>query len=190
MKLAFDIDGVVLKSIEIILDYINRESGLSLTTDDLFAWELERLGIDRKTMWEAVDHMYEQPHIEPYEGAAPVLSNIYKLSGEPLLFITGRRDPSSALKQLQALPWNPSVPDMIVTGGDRDKRRYLAETSADFIVEDDIEYVQAYLDQGVGVGLMTQPWNKSSQVPVMRRFSGWSDVERWFLEVNGRIRTT
>lgn len=182
MKIAFDVDGVVLKSIDMILHHINRSAGRNLTPHDLFQWEIERLGIEPKTVWEAVEHMYGQPEIEPYEGATQVLSRIHKLSDEPLLFITGRSDPSSALKQLQALPWNPTVPEMIVTGGDRDKRQYLAETSTDFIIEDDIEYLSAYLSQGVGVGLMTQPWNSRSDVTVTVRFGGWTDVERWFLD--------
>ena len=183
MKIAFDVDGVVLKSIDMILRHINTAAGMDLTADDLFQWELERLGIQPKTVWDAVEYMYGRPEIEPYEGATRVLSRIHRLSGEPLLFITGRSDPSSALKQLQALPWNPTVPEMIVTGGDRDKRQYLAETSADFIIEDDTEYLSAYLSQGVGVGLMTQPWNSRSDVPVTVRFGGWTDVERWVLDV-------
>lgn len=182
MKIAFDVDGVVLKSIGLILDYINKTTGMALTSDDLFTWELERLGIETSTVWEAVEYMYSQPHIEPYEGAAQVLSRIHSLSEEPLLFITGRRDPSSALKHLQALPWNPTVPEIIVVGGERDKRQYLAETSAELIIEDDVEYLQVYLTQGVQVGLMTQPWNRHSEVPVTMRFHGWSDVERWFLD--------
>jgi uncharacterized HAD superfamily protein len=183
MKIAFDVDGVVLKSIGIILDYINKNTGMTLTSEDLFTWELERLGINDRMVWEAVEHMYAQPRIEPYEGAAHVLSRIHNFSDEPLLFITGRRDPSSALRQLRALPWNPCVPEIIVVGGERDKRQYLAETAAELIVEDDVEYLQAYLTQGVQVALMMQPWNRHSEVPVTVRFHGWSDVERWFLDL-------
>lgn len=183
MRIAFDVDGVVLRSIEIILDHINRAKGLSLTPDDLFTWELEPLGIDLATMCDAVDYMYAQPKIEPYEGAWQVLSNIYRISGKPLLFVTGRSRPESALNQLQALPWNPRVPEMVVIGGERDKRPYLAETAADFIIEDDVEYARQYLEQGIGVGLMLQPWNRNSRIPVTERFEGWADVEAWFRQV-------
>jgi hypothetical protein len=72
---------------------------------------------------------------------------------------------------------------MIITGGMRDKRQYLRDTGADFIIEDDVEYVQDYLDAGFGVGLMLQPWNRRSRVPVTERFSGWADLESWFLKV-------
>jgi len=186
MRVAFDVDGVVLRSIDLILDQINRMTGRNLSPDDLFAWDLEPLGLDIHTLREAVQHMYSQRHIEPYEGAVGVLSRIHGLTGEPLLFITGRSHPETALRQLEALPWNPTAPEMIVTGGNRDKRQYLAETGADFIIEDDPEYIREYLAAGLGVGLMLQPWNRRSPVPVTRRFKGWSDVEKWFLSLDSK----
>jgi hypothetical protein len=183
MKIAFDVDGVVLRSIEVILEYINNVKGANYAPDDLLTWELERLHIDEATLWDAVGHMYAQPRIEPYEGAWQVLSRISKLSGEPLLFITGRARPETALEQLQALPWNPSVPEMVVIGGTRDKRSYLAETSSDFIVEDDVEYVREYLDLGIGVGLMLQPWNRNMGIRVTERFNDWVELEHWYMRL-------
>jgi hypothetical protein len=181
MRVAFDVDGVVLKSIDLILDQINLMTGRNLSPDNLFSWDLEPLGLDIQTLRVAVQHMYSQPHIEPYDGAVGVLSRIHHLTGEPLLFITGRSHPETAKRQLSALPWNPTVPEMIVTGGNRDKRQYLAETGTDFIIEDDPEYVREYLAAGLGVGLMIQPWNRGSSLPVTQRFCGWADVEKWFM---------
>lgn len=187
MKIAFDVDGVVLRSIEIILQYINEIKGTELGPEHLLSWELEPLGLDSQTLRDAVEYMYAQPSIAPYDGAWEVLSRIHRVSREPLLFITGRLRPETALKQLQALPWNATVPEMIVTGGDRNKRDYLIETSADFIIEDDPEHLQSYLDMGIGVGLMLQPWNRSSDIPVTMRFQGWSDLEEWYVNLP-RIR--
>lgn len=187
MKLAFDIDGVVLRSIELILDYINRATGRNLTPDDLFMWDLEPLGLDLGMLREAVAFMYQQEKIRPYNGAVEALAHIYRTTGEPLLFITGRSDPETAARQLRSLPWNPTVPEMIVTGGMRDKRRYLSDTGADFIIEDDPEYLQEYLEAGFGVGLMLQPWNRRSQARVTRRFTGWTEVEEWFLKLAADI---
>ena len=181
MKIAFDVDGVVLRSIEIVLQHINRINGTDLGPEDLLSWELEPLGLDEKTLRDAVEFMYSQPRIAPYDNAWQVLSRIHQMSGEPLLFITGRLRPETALRQLQALPWNPTVPEMIVTGGTRDKRDYLVETSAEFIIEDDPEHLQSYLDMGVGVGLMVQPWNRDSDIPVTKRFKGWAHLEEWYM---------
>jgi len=72
------------------------------------------------------------------------------------------------------------VPKMIVTGGNRDKRDYLRREKVHFIVEDDVEYVKDYLEAGIGVGLMLQPWNRLSRLPVTEKFQGWRDLERWF----------
>jgi hypothetical protein len=184
MRIAFDIDGVVLKSIEIILDHINKVTGRCLVPDDLFCWDLEPLGLDLGTLRDAVNYMYSQKMIEPYEGALKALSRIHRATGEPLLFITGRHEPETAQRQLEALPWNPTVPKMIVTGGNRDKRHYLSREQVDFIIEDDVEYVKDYLDAGIGVGLMLQPWNRNSKLPVSERFHGWQDLERWFLRLS------
>jgi hypothetical protein len=185
MKIAFDIDGVVLKSIDVILDHINQTTGRTLRVEELAAWDLEPLGLDLSTLRDAVEHMYAMPKIDNYAGAAEALSTIYRLTGEPLLFITGRARPETARRQLEALPWDSTAPEMIVTGGTRDKRTYIAETGVDFIVEDDPAYLQAYLDQGLGVGLMLQPWNRSTHIPVTAKFRGWHDVEQWFANVRG-----
>jgi hypothetical protein len=180
MKIAFDVDGVVLRSIDLILDHINRCTGRNLRPEELAGWDLEALGLDLHTLREAVDYMYSKPHIETYAGAAEVLSRIHTVTGEPLLFITGRASPETAVRQLEALPWNGTVPEMIVTGGNRDKRKYLAESSADFIVEDDPAYFDAYIAEGCGVGLMVRPWNSDVDVPVTARFQGWQEVDKWF----------
>lgn len=185
MKIAFDVDGVVLRSIDVILDRINHTTGRNLRVEELASWDLEPLGLDLPTLREAVEHMYAMPKIDYYTGAAEALSCIYRMTGEPLLFITGRARPETARRQLEALPWNSTVPEMIVTGGNRDKRTYLAESAADFIIEDDPAYLQAYLDQGLGVGLMLQPWNRSTSIPVTAKFHGWPDVEEWFATANG-----
>jgi hypothetical protein len=181
MRIAFDIDGVVLKSIDVILSHINETTGRNIRPDDLAGWELEPLGLNPETLRDAVSYMYSQPKIEHYSDAPKVLNRIYRQTKSPLLFITGRHDPGTALRQLEALPWNPTVPEMVVTGGDRDKRLYLEEQSVDFIIEDDTAYLQDYLKLGIGVGLMVQPWNRSSDLPVTKRFSNWKEIEDWIL---------
>ena len=180
MNIAFDVDGVVLNSIEIILDHMSRSTGKRFSSEELFSWELERLGVDAETVWAAVDHLYSLDWVEPYDGAVEVLSRIYHSCGEPLVFITGRRDPETARRQLEALPWNSAVPEMIVTGGDRDKRPYFASEQIDFIVEDDLQYANEYRSAGIGFGLMLRPWNRAAAVPVTERFDGWSAVEHWY----------
>jgi hypothetical protein len=185
MKIAFDVDGVVLQSIDVILEYVNMKRGGRLRPEDLTGWDLEPIGLDTRTLHEAVEFMYAQVLVDPYPGAVEVLSRIHASTGEPLLFITGRHRPETALKQLEQLQWPDSTPEMVVIGGDRDKRDFLRDTSAAFIVEDDTMYLQHYLDSGVEVGLMVQPWNRSSRVPVTRRFHGWTDVESWFGEIPG-----
>lgn len=183
MKIAFDVDGVVLKSIDVILDRINGSTGRNLRPEDLTSWDLEPLGLDVSTLGAAVQYMYSLPRIESYSKATEVLSRIHRITGEPLLFITGRSEPETAHRQLAALPWNPTIPEMVVIGGNRDKRRFLAETSTRFIIEDDPVYADDYLAEGCGVGLMVQPWNRHFETRVTTRFTGWHDVELWFLEM-------
>lgn len=179
MNIAFDVDGVVLRSIEVILDTINSVEGRQLTPDDLSSWDLEPLGLNPSTLREAVDRMYAEPRIEPYEGAVEALSRLYQETGKPLLFITGRPEPATAQKHLAALPWNPTVPEIIVVGGTRDKREYLKSRKVDFMIEDDPRHLLDYLSIGLGVGLMLQPWNRHLPLPVSERFGSWRDVEKW-----------
>jgi hypothetical protein len=183
MKIAFDVDGVVLKSIERILEHVNGVAGTNLTPEDLRCWQLDKLGVDLKVLRASVNDLYAQSRVEPYEGAVEVLSMIHQLTGEPLLFITGRRDPETARRQLEALEWNCDAPKMLVTGGARNKRVCLAENSVEFIVEDDPVHLAEYLDAGVGVGLMVRPWNEQLTLPVTRRFLSWRDVGDWFMSL-------
>ncbi len=183
MKIAFDVDGVVLKSIDIILDYLNKKLSRNIRVDDLATWDLEPLGLDVRTLWEAVEYMYAAPKIEPYAQAVEALSRFHKTTREPLLFITGRADPETARRQLEALPWNPKVPEMVVCGGNRDKRVYLEQNRVDFIIEDDTRHLNDYLEAGFEVGLMVRPWNKRAEIPVTARFENWVDVEQWFMRI-------
>ena len=182
MRIAFDVDGVVLNSIDIILEHINERTGMSLEANHLFSWDLEPLGVDFETLREAVRYMYSVPGIKPYDGAVEVLSRIHEAIEEPLLFITGRSDPSTARRQLEALPWNPTTPDMVVKGGARYKIPYFEEHGVEFIVEDDPEHLAEYEEAGIGVGLMLRPWNRSVEIPLTRRFTGWTDLEKWFFD--------
>ncbi|MDA8405379.1 MAG: hypothetical protein M0T73_00755 [Deltaproteobacteria bacterium] len=183
MKIAFDIDGVVLQSINIILDHVKTVTGVRIPPSSLLSWDLEPLGIDPMILMDAVDYMYSMAAIEPYEGAVETLKNVYEITGSPLLFITGRSDLESARHQLESLPWNGKRPEMIVTGGSRDKRNYLRETGAEFIIEDDELHLGDYLSEGVGVGLMIQPWNRTCKTPVTARFDDWIEIDQWLMRI-------
>lgn len=180
MNIAFDVDGVVLRSIEVMLQTINATEGTTLTPDELSSWDLEPLGLRPSILREAVDRLYAEPRVAAYEGAIETLSMIYQQTRRPLLFITGRPEPSTAQKQLEALPWNPTIPEMIVVGGTRDKRYYLNAGKVDFMIEDDPRHLLDYLSLGHGVGLMLRPWNRHLPLPVTERFQSWQDVETWF----------
>ncbi len=180
MKLAFDVDGVVLRSIEVILDHVNSITGRNIAPTDLLTWDLEPLKLSSSVLREAVDYLYSMKSMDPYEGAVETLEKISEVSQRPLLFITGRADPNTAKRQLETLPWNRSVPEMIVIGGSRDKRAFLKDSKANFIIEDDEMHLGDYLSAGVGVGLMLQPWNRNCKLPVNARFDGWSEIEVWF----------
>ncbi len=182
IKIAFDIDGVVLRSIDVILDHINESTGSGLKPDDLTGWDLEPLGLSVETLRESARHMFSQDYIEPYEGAITVLSEIYDRTKEPLLFITGRNDPGTARRQLESLDWPVGTPEMIVTGGDRDKRFFLKETGANFIIEDDELHLMDYMANGVCVGLMVQPWNRKCSLPVTCKFDKWNDIRDFFID--------
>jgi len=182
MRIAFDVDGVVLNSIEVILEHIGSITGRHIRIDELGTWDLEAFGIDFKTLWRAVEWMYKTPVIAPYDGATRTLSRIHRETREPLLFITGRSDPQTAERQLQALNWNPTIPEMVVTGGDRNKTQYLADHQVDFMVEDDVKHVQEYLNAGIRVGLMHRPWNKDYPQDVTKRFASWEELEAWYFD--------
>jgi len=184
MKIAFDVDGVVLQSIDIILDHVNTVTGVRIASSSLLTWDLEPLGIHPRILMDAVDYMYSMVAIEPYEGAIDTLKNVYEITRSPLLFITGRSDLESAKRQLESLPWNGKRPEMIVTGGSRDKRVYLRETGAEFIIEDDELHLGDYLSEGVGVGLMIQPWNRTCKTPVTARFDSWTEIDQWLIKNN------
>ncbi len=182
MKVAFDIDGVVLRSIDVILSHINESTGANFSPEELVGWDLEPLGLTVEALRESARHMFSREYIEPYEGAVNVLWEIHDRTRRPLLFITGRNDPDTARRQLESLDWPGKMPEMIVTGGDRDKRFYLKQTGAGFIIEDDELHLGDYLAEGIGVGLMIQPWNRNCRIPVTCKFDKWADIREWYVE--------
>jgi hypothetical protein len=185
MKIAFDVDGVVLESMEIITKYINQATGGHLAPADLAAYELGQLNIEVEILRGAIAYLYGLPSVPAYDGAQQTLEFIHRCREEPLLFITGRREPESAFRQLRALDWGGKPPEMIVTGGTRNKTAYLKDLGVDIILEDDPMHLEEYLDAGVQVGLMVRPWNAHIALPVTHRFHGWNDVREWFMGVAG-----
>ena len=80
------------------------------------------------------------------------------------------------------------MPEMVVCGGNRDKREYLSQNSVDFILEDDIRHLDDYLEAGFDVGLMVRPWNRSAATAVTARFENWTDIDQWFMSISRKYQ--
>ena len=73
MRIAFDVDGVVLQSIDIILEHINNFTGKEIPSESLLTWDLEPLGLHPELLKDTANYMYSMESIAPYDGAVDTL---------------------------------------------------------------------------------------------------------------------
>ena len=95
MKIAFDVDGVVLNSIELILDRINEKKGPRCSPTNFSRGTLRHRGWTLRPSEMPFTTWPRSPTSGLTRGAVEVLSRVHRVTGAPLLFITGRSDPDS-----------------------------------------------------------------------------------------------
>lgn len=179
--LAFDIDGVVANTMQLFLDIVQTDYGISgIRYSDITSYNLEDcLKLEPALIETIIGRLLNGDYtckLQPLPGAPRVLANL-ACWHQPLLFVTARPFYGPIVTWLhELLPVAPEHIQVVATGSFEAKAQVLAEHDIQFFVEDRLETCFTLAEAGVTPIVFRQPWNRS-QHPFME-VGGWSELAR------------
>ena len=169
---AVDIDNVVAQAEQEVQRIFHELTGKSWPSETYAsAGGLDTSNLDPDLIERIFDYFHERsiPVLPLVPGARRVLRQLQK--GYRIVLITARRPTARP----QTLAWleEHGIPfDELHHAKDKTD---VAEGIV-VAVDDHPEHVSDYLDQGVRVFLMDQPWNRTFAAPGATRVSGWDEL--------------
>jgi 5'(3')-deoxyribonucleotidase len=177
MRIAADLDGVVVDLHEAWLDEYHRISGHRLWKEDITDWDMGKFF--RPEYAVQAFGMLKEPHLfracRPIEGALEAILSL-RILGHEVFFVTAGPLEVAAEKYVWLLQrkFLDSPDDLIVS---RQKHRI----HADALIEDSPTNLDKF--EGIRI-LFDQPWNRKPKMfNSFRRASRWSDVSEFFRRV-------
>ncbi len=188
MIIAVDCDDVLADSMEVFINYYNKNYGTSLTKDHFFSsmwWDIIRE--DKDVVINRYLEFIENKcfdEIKPVPGAVEAIKKIKKK--HELIVVTGR--PNSLLKKTKK--WvNDYFPNFFneihctnlhfANGNGLTKGDICKNNKVDLLIDDYIEFGQECVNNNIEVFLMNQPWNKQAKLlSGITRVMSWQDVMR------------
>ncbi len=186
MKIGIDIDEVLVKSVENVLDIFNKENNLSFNYENITSYHLSKaLGVGKEgslKLWEQYWHsdVFDKKLVE---GAVDSVDKLSK--NHELFFITSR---SKGLHEKNERLLNSNFsnisPEILYsTEHQRIKEKTKLEICKDLgvnIMIDDTEDVANYfVGEKIKLLLFDKPWNKKfpdNKHPNIIRVMGWKDA--------------
>ncbi|MEA3507143.1 MAG: hypothetical protein U9R36_06625 [Elusimicrobiota bacterium] len=164
-NIGVDIDGVIVDTVEVYLQYIYKVTGRRFKQKDITEYFFEDcLAISREEVTKAVEMMFEEDiwdSIPFYDGALDALK---KIGSEHNLYIITSRPPV-AKKSTQAWIQKRGIPAEKTIFTDMDsKLDYIKEhdLELDCFIEDRLEFALEVAQEVPEVLLMDRPWNRRS----------------------------
>jgi uncharacterized HAD superfamily protein len=183
--IGVDIDGVIVDTVEIYLQYIYKVTGRQFEQKDITEYFFEDcLDIAKEEVTKAVEMMFEEDvwgSIPFYDGALDALKRI---GGEHNLYIITSR-PSVAKKTTLAWIQKHGIPAAQTIFTDMDsKLDYIKEhgLELDCFIEDRLEFALEVAAEVPQVLLMDRPWNREyDNSNGLVRVKDWAEItERIF----------
>ncbi|MEA2006738.1 MAG: hypothetical protein U9O20_01065 [Patescibacteria group bacterium] len=185
MKIAVDVDDVLTYTGEKYIEYHNKRFGTHLRPEEFYDFDcLKRYGFSSKERFRRVLEYVknETPKMKPVSGANEVLQNLKKK--HELIVITGRSNDIMGKTEKWVKVHYPDVfSDFISTNvhhinGGKDKGQIAEELGVDLIIDDYMGYAIECANQGIGVLLMTRPWNVSEEIEnnLIVRVDSWEEI--------------
>jgi len=192
MKLAIDIDDVVLATTEKIVSILKDKYDLLVNVDDINVFNMEEsVGVDPKLIPVVVNEAINSEYIEPIFGAVPTinwLGNYY----EPIYFITNRYSYQSTLDQIQQLELDTEYEIKLcgkTSDGTPNKAELINDLGITIVIEDRMETIlDIYVRTSANILVFDRPWNKDiEENDRIYRVRNWiPDIIHWFM--NHRLR--
>lgn len=185
MKIAVDVDDVLTYTGEKYIAYHNKKFGTDLRPEEFYDFDcLKKYGLSSKERLRRVLEYVENetPKMEPVNGAKEVLQELKKK--HELIVITGRANDvmGKTIKWIEK-QYPDVFSDFISTNvhhinGGKDKGQIAEELGVDLIIDDYMGYAIECANHGIGVLLMTRPWNACEKIEnnLIVRVDSWEDI--------------
>lgn len=189
-NLGFDIDEVLARTIDYILDFLNSEFGIDYWTPEHFTvYEFEHTNfvgdekfnrmISKRLLSEVTSKRFVET-VKHYNDAVKYIRK-YKDDGHRIYFITDRSRLlyDSTLKWLKA----HNIPfDGLYHTGPKTSKGYIGKTiNLDFFIDDKLDNLESMImfkkDWKKGLFLMDQPYNRNIDEDYFTRVHTWQEVD-------------
>lgn len=191
MKIAVDIDGVLLDTMPALNDFYNRTHGTKFRVGDYLHHDLEKTwGGSKEDAVGVVEEFFKSPYVLKIMPMPYSLEGIAVLSRNHELFsITSRPESIHALTENSLRKnFNTSIEKVIYTGqyvvaaSEMDKGRICIAEGADLLIEDCLEISLNAADMGLDVFLFNNSQNQLNgnyaAIPpkLLRIRGGWKEI--------------
>ena len=184
MKIAIDIDEVIVEFLKGYLKIHEDRSGIRVFFEDIFSYSLWKpLEIPEEEAMETMEEFYNSEHFDKLEIVEGARESILKLSeNNELFFVTAR--PSSLKKQTENffhMNFN-GIPLRVFYSGDyfggrKTKAEICKTLGISIIIEDNGYNAIDCARNGVKVFLLDKPWNKDYELHEnVIRVKNWNEI--------------
>jgi len=185
MKIAIDIDGVIVDSFPKVLEKINEAYGLNLNLDDFRAYGLDEVtGIPWQEIMKFNNNLFLDPSwhlsLKPVSGAISAIKKLAK-AGFKIHFVSDREPPMAGLTQKwmqkygienywEEVHYNPDNIRFVDF-----KIQKFSRLQSQVIVEDAAHHIDLFVEKAK-IFLLDKPWNQYFDHPKVKRVSSWKEI--------------
>ena len=178
MRIAIDLDDVVLDFVGNLCATLQREYASTLVPDDIVEWDLRKVldpivGENWWHWWKERDWLWAQAPAVP--GAIGAIRTLRR-AGHYLEIVTSKPDWAEAQTWRWLGKWRPPVQRVTIIGMDEQK---IDRTDAELLIDDKPETCNTWAEAGRSAFLFSRPHNRSHRVPahgLVSRVNGWWDI--------------
>ena len=183
MKIAIDIDEVIVEFVEKYLEFVESRGVRRVDYEDVFCYELwEVLGIEKDLVVKLFDEYNFTEYFKKHdfvEGAREGV--VFLRDNHDICFITAR--PKDRIKETKDFIMNEFgvLGDRVLFSGDiiregKNKDEICRELGVGVIIEDNGSSSLEYAENGLRVLLLDKPWNRRVEHERIYRCFSWDDV--------------
>jgi len=184
MKIAIDLDDVLALSLIDFIDFYNEKFEKKITLEDFTGFSLnESIGMpiekERKLL-EEYDASHHYDKIKPMEGAKEAIKELSE--NHELVIVTSRPQK----REEQTRKWLENYIEGIKEvffirqeygGESKTKGEVCKEIGAELLIEDNLDYAESCVDEGIRVLLFDYPYNQEENIsPSITRVKSWKEV--------------
>jgi len=164
MKLAIDLDDVVLDTTKAIIDVLKDKHNIYIDANDIDVYDIgESTGLDHELISLVVNEAINSECIEPIFGVVPTINWLGNYFS-PIYFLTNRYNYKSTLEQIQYLEFDIEYEIHLcgkTNNGVPNKAKLINDLGINTVIEDRVETIMdIYKRTNADIVVFDKPWNK------------------------------